>query len=93
VVALGGIYRWKNKFTVPDSVEVALEYPEGFMVRYCTMMGNGANNYAKFFGTKGTLDAKSLNPKAPGSPPAKASPIRTVSRARCWWRKSPASTT
>ncbi len=65
VTALGGTYRWKNEFTVPDSVEVALEYPEGFLVRYCTMMGNGANNYAKFFGTRGTLDAKSLSPKGP----------------------------
>ncbi len=63
VVALGGIYRWKGEFDVPDSVEVALEYPEGFLVRYCTMFGNGANNYAKFFGTRGTLDAKNLSPR------------------------------
>ncbi|MGH9626866.1 MAG: Gfo/Idh/MocA family oxidoreductase, partial [Bryobacteraceae bacterium] len=40
-----------------------LEYPEGFMVRYCTMFGNGAGNYAKWFGTRGTLDAKSLSPR------------------------------
>jgi predicted dehydrogenase len=63
VTALGGIYRWKAAFDVPDSVEVALEYPEGFMVRYCTMYGNGGNNYAKWFGTRGTLDAKSLSPR------------------------------
>ncbi|HUQ95473.1 MAG TPA: Gfo/Idh/MocA family oxidoreductase [Bryobacteraceae bacterium] len=62
VVALGGIYRWKNEFTNPDSVEVALEYPEGFMVRYCTVFGTGAGNYAKWFGTRGTLDAKNLSP-------------------------------
>ena len=63
VVALGGTYRWKGEFDVPDSVEVALEYPEGFLVRYCTVFGNGANNYAKFFGTRGTLDAKNLSPR------------------------------
>jgi predicted dehydrogenase len=62
VVALGGTYRWKNEFDNPDSVEVALEYPEGFMVRYCTVFGTGAGNYAKWFGTRGTLDAKSLSP-------------------------------
>lgn len=61
VVALGNTYRWKGEFDVPDSVEVSLEYPEGFLVRYCTMFGNGANNYAKWFGTRGTLDAKNLS--------------------------------
>jgi predicted dehydrogenase len=63
VVALGGTYRWKERYDVPDSVEVALEYPEGFLVRYCTVFGTGAGNYAKWFGTKGTLDAKGLSAK------------------------------
>jgi predicted dehydrogenase len=62
VVAMGGTYRWKNEFDNPDSVEVALEYPEGFMARYCTLFGTGAGNYAKWFGTRGTLDAKNLSP-------------------------------
>ena len=62
VVALGGTYRWKNEFDNPDSVEVALEYPEGCMARYCTVFGTGAGNYAKWFGTRGTLDAKNLSP-------------------------------
>jgi len=61
VTALGNTYRWKDRYDVPDSVEVAFDYPEGFMVRYCTMFGNGANNYAKWFGTRGTLDAKNLS--------------------------------
>jgi predicted dehydrogenase len=61
VVALGGTYRWKGKYSAPDSVEVVYEYPEGFMVRYCTMFGNGANNYAKWFGTRGTVDAARLS--------------------------------
>jgi predicted dehydrogenase len=63
VVTLGGTYRWKDQFDVPDSVEVALEYPEGFLVRYCTVFGNSAGNYAKWFGTRGTLDAKNLSTK------------------------------
>ncbi len=60
-VALGGIFRWKDSYDVPDSVEVTFEYPEGFLVRYCTVFGNGAGNYAKWFGTRGTLDAKNLS--------------------------------
>jgi predicted dehydrogenase len=63
VVALGGTYRWKESYDAPDSVEVVLEYPEGFLVRYCTVFGNGAGNYAKWFGTRGTLDAKNLSPR------------------------------
>jgi hypothetical protein len=67
VVALGGIYRWKGSFDAPDSVEVALEYPEEFLVRYCTVFGTGAGNYAKWFGTRATLDAKNMSPSAPWS--------------------------
>lgn len=61
VVALGGTYRWKDQYDAPDSVEVALEYPEGVLVRYSTVFGNGAGNYTKWFGTRGTLDAKNLS--------------------------------
>lgn len=65
VVALGGTYRWVSEFTAPDSVEVALEYPEEFLVRYCTVFGNGAGRHAKWFGTLGTLDAKNLSRREP----------------------------
>ncbi|HYO82649.1 MAG TPA: Gfo/Idh/MocA family oxidoreductase [Bryobacteraceae bacterium] len=61
VVAIGNTYRWKGTFDAPDSVEVSLEYPDGPLVRYCTMFGNGAGNFAKWFGTRGTLDARSLS--------------------------------
>jgi predicted dehydrogenase len=57
VVTLGGIYRWKDSRNVPDSVEILLEYPEGFLVRYNTTFGNGANNFLKFIGTRGVIDA------------------------------------
>lgn len=62
VIALGGTYRWKGHFTAPDSVEVVLEYPEEFLVRYCTVFGNGAGSYAKWFGTRGSIDGKNLSP-------------------------------
>ncbi len=57
VMAMAGTYRWKDARTCPDSIEVLLEYPEGFLVRYNSTFGNGANNYLKFFGTRGVLDA------------------------------------
>lgn len=57
VTALGGTYRWRNARTAPDSIEVALEYPEGFLVRFCTSSGTSANNSLKFIGTRGIMDA------------------------------------
>lgn len=61
-VAMGGTFRWKGEFDAPDSVEVVFEYAEGFLVRYCTVFGTGAGNYAKWFGTRATLDAQSMSP-------------------------------
>jgi predicted dehydrogenase len=61
VVTLGGIYRWKDSRNAPDSVETILEYPEGFLVRYNTTFGSGANNSFKFIGTRGVIDAAKWN--------------------------------
>ena len=58
VVTLGGVYRWKDARTVPDSVETILEYPdEGFLVRYSSAFGTSSGSYLKFFGTRGVMDA------------------------------------
>ncbi len=57
VTAFGGIYRWKDARTAPDSFEATLEYPEGFLVRYNTTFGTDANSFLKFFGTRGVMDA------------------------------------
>ena len=57
VMTMGGTYRWKDRRTAPDSVETVLEYPDGFLVRYCTMYGIADNNYLKFFGPRGVMDA------------------------------------
>jgi predicted dehydrogenase len=57
-VAISATYRWRQDgFTVPDSIETILDYPdEGFMARYCTASGNGANSYMRVIGTRGMLD-------------------------------------
>ncbi|MBI1896091.1 MAG: Gfo/Idh/MocA family oxidoreductase [Acidobacteria bacterium] len=56
-VALGGTFRWKGPYDTPDSIEVILEYPEGFMVRYGQFYGLGAGNYLRLYGTAGSIDA------------------------------------
>ena len=54
-VTMGGIYRWKDQRTCPDSVHTLLDYGD-FMVSYCTVFGNNAGNTMRFLGTKGDLD-------------------------------------
>ncbi len=56
-VAMGGTYRWKDSRTAPDSIEVLLQYKEGFMVRYNSTFGTNANSFLKFMGTRGIMDA------------------------------------
>jgi predicted dehydrogenase len=56
-MTMGGIYRWKDKRTCPDSVETILEYrKQGFLARYCSVFGNGGNSFMKVIGTRGILD-------------------------------------
>jgi predicted dehydrogenase len=58
VMTMGGIYRWKDQRSAPDSVETVLDYAdEGFLVRYNTTFGISSNSFLKFMGTRGTLDA------------------------------------
>lgn len=57
VMAMGGTFRWKDARTAPDSIEVVLEYREGFLVRYNSCFGTNANSFLKFFGTRGVMDA------------------------------------
>jgi predicted dehydrogenase len=47
---------WKDGFTVPDSVEMVLEYPEGWVLRYGQFFGNSGGRYLNVYGTRGTLD-------------------------------------
>jgi predicted dehydrogenase len=56
-VGMGGTFRWKDARTAPDSFEAILEYPEGFLVRYSTTFGTANNNFLKFFGSRGVIDA------------------------------------
>jgi predicted dehydrogenase len=55
-IAHFGSFRKKDRRTVPDSVEVIFEYPEGFVVRYGQFFGNGAGRYNRIYGTRGSID-------------------------------------
>jgi predicted dehydrogenase len=55
-VAHFGTFRWKDKRTAPDSVEMTFEYPEGFMVQYGQFFGNGGGRHNRILGTRGFID-------------------------------------
>ena len=55
-VAHFGSFRFKDGWTVPDSVEMVFEYPEGFVVRYGQFFGNGAGRDNRIYGTRGSID-------------------------------------
>lgn len=55
-VAHFGTYSWKDHRTVPDSVEMVLEYEEDFVVRYSQIFGNGSGRYNTLFGSRGSID-------------------------------------
>jgi predicted dehydrogenase len=61
-VAMGGVYRWKDAYTSPDSIEVVLDYADaGFLARYSTTFGTNSNSFLKFIGTRGVMDATVWN--------------------------------
>lgn len=57
VVALGGIYHWKDRREVPDQMSAIVEYPEGFTL---TLTATANNNHRApiltIHGTEGTLE-------------------------------------
>lgn len=61
VIAMGGTFRWKDSRTAPDSIEVVLEYKEGFLARYNSSFGTNSNSFLKFIGTRGVIDATKWN--------------------------------
>ena len=58
VMAMGGLYRWKDSRDVPDTLNASLEYPEGFMVSISSTFNNQklGGSGIQFMGTEGTLE-------------------------------------
>jgi len=57
-VCLGGTFTYDDErhFTCPDQVEAVWVYPEGFVMSYLTLFGNGSDNCTKIYGDQGVLD-------------------------------------
>jgi len=55
VVAMGGVFVWKDGRENADTFQALLEYPEGFMVSYSTSFGNDSDSFTRIMGTKATL--------------------------------------
>jgi predicted dehydrogenase len=58
VMAMGGLYRWKESRDVPDTLNASLEYPEGFMVSISSTFNNQkmGGSGIQFMGTEGSLE-------------------------------------
>jgi predicted dehydrogenase len=64
VVAHGGIFAWPDGRENPDTFQVLLNYPKGFLASYATSFGNDAPSFTRIMGKKGTL----FNSGGEGSP-------------------------
>src|SRR5207302_2523327 len=56
VVAHGGIYAWRDHRQNADTVQVALEYPRGFLATYSSTLANGFGSSCRILGRRGTLE-------------------------------------
>lgn len=58
-VAHGGHYVWKDGREHEDTMYALFEYPRGFILRYCTGLGNSYGMGCYFYGTNGAFDTTS----------------------------------
>jgi predicted dehydrogenase len=58
VIAMGGLYRWKESRDVPDTINASLAYPKGFMLNISSTFNNeqGDDRGIQFLGTEGSLE-------------------------------------
>jgi len=55
-VAHGGCYAWKDGRENGDTVQVLLDYPQGFLGTYASTLTNAAGSCARILGRNGTLE-------------------------------------
>ena len=67
VVALGGVYYWKDGRETEDVFQALLDYPEGCLVRWAMSLSNAAPSRNAWYGTRGMLDADTLALSGTGS--------------------------
>jgi len=79
VVGIGGTLVWKEKREHYDTIESAMMFPKGFIMRYVTRLGNSAGGaHTQFRGTKGTFDTSTMTASGEGGKQGEAidEPIR-----------------
>jgi predicted dehydrogenase len=61
VMSVGGIYFWDDGRTVPDTVSVLVEYPEGFHFNYTTTAANAHYGLReRYLGSDGTIEIRGM---------------------------------
>lgn len=55
VVAMGGVFAWKDGRENADTFQALLEYPAGLIVSYSTSFGNDSDSFTRIMGKKATL--------------------------------------
>ena len=55
VMAMGGVFAWRDGRENPDTFQALLQYPKGFMVSYATSFGNDSDSFTRIMGSKATL--------------------------------------
>jgi predicted dehydrogenase len=56
VTAHGGTYAWRDHRQNPDTIHVALDYPQGFMATYSSTLVNAFGSGCRIMGRQGTLE-------------------------------------
>lgn len=70
-VAQGGVYVYKDGRNVEDTFEALIAYPQEFVLRYGTHLGNGTGTPMTLYGTNGVLDAEHSIFSGKGAQPGK----------------------
>lgn len=56
VVANGGVYVWKDGRDTADTLTIAADYPQGFLVNYSANLANGQGSHCQIAGRQGVLE-------------------------------------
>ena len=79
-VALGGTFTWSPREHA-DTLECALEYPKGWLLRYATRLGNSKSDAeVTVYGTRGTFDTTSWTAKPDGGGKDKLAQAVTIGK-------------
>src|SRR5262249_49907792 len=80
-VAHGGTYAWKDHRENGDTVQVLLEYPQGFLCSYSSNLANAFGSGCSILGRQGTLEyEKTWRLSVDGGKGTELAPNKTIDR-------------